>query len=395
MSQKAIAVFDADSHILEPSVIWSDYVDREYRIIARSAFYFERDEVGTHTILNGRPAPSMHGGNIPRHAVWRPGMGLEDIGSLDSAQTYAANPGASDQKVRVTDMDTMGIDQALVFPTMFNEYLPLVESPDIAHALARAYNDWVWDFCKAVPNRLFPVAVLPTQNVSLAVKEARRVGRLGFRAVLIRPVFSGGRFPTDRYYRPLWEALQECNLLGCIHPSAGPATPELDSNSGFVERVSANLGLGHTVAEVIAPTMDNATLLLSIMFDGLLERFPSLKLAFVHSGTSWLPVALEKAEAYLWLTRQTDPVSLDPEAVFNNRDALVAFGSGDGSVRRMPELFGGIAAWGSRYPNQDTTTAWEGIDDLQRADVGDSVVTQLMGGNMYRILGIEPKVYVR
>ncbi len=388
--EKTFPVLDADSHVLEPQALWTDYLEPEYRVIARSWFWYEDGEFGPHTILNGKPAPDLPTHNIPRHAVWRPGMTASDIGGLDPKAKHPVNPGAGDPQARIRDMDTMGVDQALLFPTIFAEYYPLMTNPDVAHALARAYNNWVLDFSQAAPGRLVPLAVLPMQDVTFAVQEVRRVADLGFRAAMIRPVYSGGHYPSDRYYLPLWEALERAGIAACVHPSAGPATPETDSNSGFVERVSANLDLGHPVAGVVAPAMDSATLLVGIMFEGLLERFPGLKLQFTHSGTPWLHTALDKSEGYLWVTEQEHPVSLDPTAVFHNRATLVSFSAGDGTIRRLPSLFERMGAWGSRYPNHDTSTPSEAIADLRHGGVPEPTIELLMGGNVRRVLGVQP-----
>ena len=72
------------------------------------------------------------------------------------------------------DMDAMGIHQALLYPTWFAEGFHLVEDPDVAYALARAYNDWIADFCKAAPDRLFAASMVPLQNIDFAVEELRR-----------------------------------------------------------------------------------------------------------------------------------------------------------------------------------------------------------------------------
>ena len=85
----------------------------------------------------------------------------------------------------------MGVDQSLFYPTWFAEGVFLVRDPDVAYASARAYNDWITDFCKAAPNRLFVAAILPLQNMDFALKEMQRVARISsVRAVFIRPVLS-------------------------------------------------------------------------------------------------------------------------------------------------------------------------------------------------------------
>ena len=116
---KSFPVIDADSHVLEPAAVCDDYLDPEYRIVARSCFWHDHDEVGPHTILNGKPAPELSTPNLPRYALWRPGMTPRDVGELDPNTPHPINPGANDPKARLKDMDAMGVDQALLFPTMF------------------------------------------------------------------------------------------------------------------------------------------------------------------------------------------------------------------------------------------------------------------------------------
>ena len=182
------AVVDVDSHVYEPAAVWEQYLDRDYRVLARNAFWHDVDELGIEsTVLNGHPTRSLARSALNRHACWRPGLTPEQIGQLDPESPTAITPGASDPDARLSDMDAMGIDRALVFPTLFAEYFPLVESPDAAWALARAYNDWLWEFGRTDARRLVPVAVLPLQEVSFAVRELERVAARGFKAVFIRP----------------------------------------------------------------------------------------------------------------------------------------------------------------------------------------------------------------
>ncbi len=146
MAMKRIAVLDADSHVFEPAEIWTQYMEPEYRVAARSAFYFSQDADGLCTvILNGAPAAAIDSGRLNRRAIWRPGMSPEEIGRIDAAKPYPINPGAQNASSRLKDMDEIGVDKALLFPTLFAEYLPAVENPDLAYAFSRAYNNWIYD----------------------------------------------------------------------------------------------------------------------------------------------------------------------------------------------------------------------------------------------------------
>jgi predicted TIM-barrel fold metal-dependent hydrolase len=282
-------------------------------------------------------------------------------------------------------MDRMGVAVHVLFPTLFAEYLPVVRSPDVAAALARAYNDWIHDFAQADPRRLVAVAILPMQEASLALRELRRVADRGFRAVFIRPAFTNARFPNHRAYDPLWREIETRGLTACIHPAAGSTNPEWTSLGSFVERVAVHLRIGHDVAESVAPTMDAAILLTAMCFYGHLEEYPTLRLSFVHAGASWVPLALEKAETYLWLLSAIQDVSLEPEQVFFRRPSLVTFDSWESSVPRMPDVFSGVAAWGSRYPQHDASEPAEALALLDRYAVGPDVRARLMGGNAARM----------
>jgi predicted TIM-barrel fold metal-dependent hydrolase len=387
--QTRTPVVDVDSHVYETTAIWEKYLDRDYRAAARSAFYHEVDDRGLEvTILNGRRARTLRRSGIPRQACWRPGMTPTAIGQLDPDVPHPITPGAQDPTARLADMDAMGIDRALLFPTVFAEHFPFVENGDAAWALARAYNDWLLDFAAADARRLLPVAVLPLQEVSFALRELDRIAARGVRAVFIRPVFLAGRFPSHPPYDPLWQRLEELDVAACVHPSPGSTNPEWSCEGPFVERVAANLRIGHLVAEGMAPFMDNATLLTALTFYGHLERYPRLRLALVHGGAAWVPLALEKAETYLWLFSGIRDVSLEPDRVFFARPSLVSFDSWETPVARMPDVFSSVGAWGSRYPQHDTGTVEEARAMFARFGVPEPTVTEYLGGNALRHFGL-------
>src|SRR5262249_14900182 len=205
-----MAVVDVDSHVWERALIGGSSLERNSRVPAPGAFGHETDAHALETtILNGRRARSLKRNGINRQACWRPGLTPEQIGALDPEVEQPMTAGAQDPAARLKDMDAMGVDRALLFPTLFAEYFPLVENPDAAWALARPYNDWLLDFAAADPRRLVPVAVLPLQAPSFALRELERARQRGYRAVAIRPVFSEGRYPSHPSYDPVWKRLED------------------------------------------------------------------------------------------------------------------------------------------------------------------------------------------
>jgi predicted TIM-barrel fold metal-dependent hydrolase len=315
-------------------------------------------------------------------------MTPEAVGKLDPRQGAPINPGAWDPQARLKDMDAMGIGRALLFPTAFAEYFPVVENPDVAAALARAYNDWAADFAKAAPDRLYPAGVLPMQDTGFAIAAAIRAAGKGFKAVSIRPSFFNGKYISHPMYGPLWKTLESLNLAAFVHASPGSANEEWASHGPFVERVAASVMAGHNIAEAVAPIMDDATALTAFAFFGHMEEYPKLRLAFAHSGAAWLTLALEKAETYISLLSNIRDVSLEPEHVFFERPSLVTWDAWESSVARQPDVYGSVAAWCSHYPQHDTATVQEAKATLGKYGVAGDVAKGILGGNLAKFMGV-------
>lgn len=407
-------IIDADSHVYEPAAIWDDYVPAADRKKATAAFHHVIDADGRRSItLNSGPGRDMNRHALVRQAIWRPGMTPDQIGELDPTTFHALNPGASDAGARLADMDAMGVSQAVVYPTLFLEYLPLVTDDEAAAVLARAYNDWVWDMASASGGRLHPVAVLPLQSPDLAIEELDRAAAKGFKGALLRPAFyklaepdsfnamaalmggaagTGGEVPVfieDKPYRPVWERAAQLGVVAGVHPSLNLTGPDAVSSGGFTERVSERLGVGHTVAEPIAYMQDADLFVTAALFHGLFEDLPELKVAITHAGTTWVPLALEKCETYLWLGGQGSvPVSLEPEEVWERQPLITTFDSWEKPVARMPDRIGQKAAWGSRYPHHDAAGPGEAIAMLEAYDVEPATIDRLMGGNAADLYGL-------
>src|SRR5215471_11943941 len=213
MASKDFLVFDADSHVVEPPVLWEKFLDPEYRTLGKHALWRQEGRIGAYLKVNGEIFRDKGDPNLPRHALWRPGMDWDAIGALDPHVRQPANEGASDPRSRLADMDAMGVDQTLMYPTWFAEGFFQVRDPEVAYALARAYNDWIIDFCKAAPQRLFAAGILPLQNMDFALEESQRLTRArSIRAIFIRPMFLEDRYFNHAYYDPLWAELERLGI---------------------------------------------------------------------------------------------------------------------------------------------------------------------------------------
>jgi predicted TIM-barrel fold metal-dependent hydrolase len=411
---KTFPVLDSDSHVVEPAELWTKYLDPEYRTLGKHALWREEGKTGSYLKVNGRMFRDTVNSNIPRHAIWRPGMTWEKVGELDPKVRHAMTEGASDPGARLRDMDAMGIDQAFLYPTWFAEGFHLVEDPDVAYALARAYNDWIADFCKASPDRLFAAAMVPLQNMDYAVEELRRVAKIQcFRGAFIRPMFIEGRYFTHPYYEPLWAELESLNLTAAVHPTAGLWSPEWTSHGPFFEKIKNRLNqqtmitnsgggpfagggpaqsftfvalapLGHPIAPILSYWLDNHMFVAATLIGfTVMQRYPKMKVVVAHGKASWMEEVLEKMEAS---TRTIPllhhyPVRTDTEEMWEEGNVMLGFDAEERLIRKLPEDFAEKVVWGSRYPHHDATSATDAIEMLTRARVDEATLARMFGGN--------------
>ena len=155
-------MFDCDSHVVEPPSIWDEYVPAKSRAWIKTQFCFHTDS--DLLFINGRVVPAARERSNAAEVGWAR-WDKKDVGKLTPGtpawqERFGRVLGCRDPHARLNDMDALGTDQVMLFPTWFVR-LALVRSAEAATVLARAYNDWVLDYCAADRRRLFPCAVLP------------------------------------------------------------------------------------------------------------------------------------------------------------------------------------------------------------------------------------------
>ena len=181
-------------------------------------------------------------------------------------------------------MDVEGIDVAVLYPT--RGLIALAEpnmEPRLAAAIARAYNNWLYEFCSEDPRRLYGAAMISPFAIDEAVKEALRCSKeLGFKAAFMRANLFNGKNWYDEYYDPLWSTFEELDLPLGLHE----ATRSGVNNPG--ERFEPNFML----RRVYSQPLEQMMALGSFCAGGVLARHPKLRVAFLEGNCSWLPWVL-------------------------------------------------------------------------------------------------------
>ena len=155
-------VVDADGHILEPLDLWDHYMDPEFRDraprIVKGENGRERLIIAEHTVGTGERGIGTIGAVGARQGVV----------AADTMEYKDGRPGGFDPHKRIPDMDADGIDAAFLYPSL-GLFAGAIHDPRLAAATCRAYNRWLADYCKPYPDRLFGVAMLPMQDIDLAI----------------------------------------------------------------------------------------------------------------------------------------------------------------------------------------------------------------------------------
>ena len=123
----------------------------------------------------------------------------------------------------------------------------------------------------------------------------------------------------------------------------------------------------------------------------VMQRYPKMKMVVAHGKATWMEEVLEKMEAS---TRTIPllhyyPVRTDPEEMWKEGNVMLGFDAEERGVQRLPHRYADKVVWGSRYPNQDTTSAWDAINALSEADVAEPTIARMLGGNAAQQFGVK------
>ena len=247
-------VFDGDGHVVEKEQVLLDYFDPPYRGNTRlldSAFYPTLD--GWH-----RQANSIADGTKGRQSQ------PYDVGAWLSM------------------MDRAGIEHAVIYPSR-GLGVGFLRDPEWAVAVCRAYNNFLAENYIKASARVHGMALLPMQDPEEAVKELNRcVSQLKMLGGVIAPV--GLPFPAGHpNYHPVYAEAERLDCVIGIH--GAPAT---------------GLGLDHLTkliqARVLTHPFAQMVHLTSIVLEGVLQKYPKLRLLSLEAGACWLAFLLDRLD---------------------------------------------------------------------------------------------------
>jgi predicted TIM-barrel fold metal-dependent hydrolase len=324
----------ADSHVLEPPDMWLKRIDRRYLDRAPRITH-EQDSDYFVCEASGMPKVGI---GTSSSAEKKP----EDIKMAERWENVLA--GGYDPFARVRDMERDGIEAEILYCT-FGLFLFAIDDPDLQFACFQAFNDWLVNFCASSPNRLFGVAMIPTEPVERAAAEMQRCARQGLRAAMISVSQEPGKSYDHPMYDRIWSASEDLAMPISLHLAGSRKSFASTGN------VLVDFALGFT------PAMYSVALMI---FSGVFDRHRRLKVVTVENDAGWAAMALERMDFRyqrdrFWAGPSNGITSGRLPSRQFREHVYCTFMRDKTAVRNRDFIGPKNIMWGSDYPHQDSS----------------------------------------
>lgn len=277
-------LISVDDHVLEPEHLWQSRVAAKYRDRAPRIIREDGQELW---MYEDRRIPTL---GLAASA------GREREQFSPDPVTYAdMRAGCYESVARLKDMDQAGILASMCFPSLprfCGQLFYEGADEDLGFACLQAWNHWmIEEWCGAAPGRYIPLSLIPLWDPTLAATELERCAGMGSRAFCFseNPVPLGlpSIHDKDRYWDPVWEAVQDTQMIVCMHQGSSST------------RLSSGPDMPYLASMAYAIGAQSSATLLDWLFSPVFQRYPGVRIALSEGGIGWMPYFLERAEQVL------------------------------------------------------------------------------------------------
>ena len=311
-------LISADSHVMEPPDLWATRVPPPLR-----------DQ-----------APQF-----PPHKV---GEGLQ------------AHAGGWDPKERLKEAAQDGVSAEVLYATLGLRLFG-IDDPSLQEACCQVFNDWLIDYCHVAPDRLIGIAAISVYNIDTAVQEMERCRKAGLRGAQIwQSPHPDLPFHSDHYNR-FWAAAQDMEMPVSLHILTGhDYSKRMGEVTSSLEALRGNVNL--KLASIVNALYD-------IIFSGVLERFPRLKLVLVENEIGWIPWLLQQWDYYVNRFKKEWPLhlSMRPSDYFARQVFATFFNDAVGG-RQLAWWGEDNIMWSNDFPHPNST--WPRSREVIARDLG-------------------------
>jgi predicted TIM-barrel fold metal-dependent hydrolase len=282
-------VHDADSHITESGGWMEDYASEYVRDNLDEPFLKLED------IPQLQPAFAQAKNRLAGNDPELTEQLKSDLFGSPGKRNLMAAYGAVNGEERRDSLDIAGISSQLVFPGLvFASRFANSKDPKVVYGGSDAMNRAMIDFCAADKQRLLSVGYLSLKDPYMALESARQAIDMGITSLWMRSDASEGRAPSHIDYDPIWALMAEAGVPIMLHIGSGINMPKAYKNTGVKRELDAMSMNVETTSPKDLPVLHHSIerWLTCMIYDGVLERFPNLKIGLIELGANWLPACL-------------------------------------------------------------------------------------------------------
>ncbi len=182
-----------------------------------------------------------------------------------------------DPSVRINECNTHGVQVQVLstIPVMFHYWA----KPEHAWDTSRFLNDHIAEVCARYPQRFVGLGTIPMQSAKHAIKEMERLKKLGLLGLEVGSNVNDLNLNEPAFF-PIWEAAQAMDLALFVHPWNMMGARQMPK---------------YWLPWLVGMPAETSRAICSMLFGGVLERFPHLRIAFAHGGGSF-PLTIGRIE---------------------------------------------------------------------------------------------------
>jgi uncharacterized protein len=261
-------VISADSHMTEPGDLWVERLDRKYRDNAPRVIKNDKANGPAYLFV----APGIH--PLAVAGTFAAGRSGDELREHMKHGYEAARPSGWDPVERLKDQDLDGVVAEVLYSSLGIVLLNM-KDVELQQAALRVYNDWLAEFCKHSPRRLAGIG-LYTLKALPDVSEIEHCAKLGLKGMLILASDTIDRPYSDEHFDPLWRACAEANMPISLHK---PLVSGMPLTSAMPTMADLQIHVIHIVEQCLT----------RMVYGGVFERFPTLKMVSAENDVGWIP----------------------------------------------------------------------------------------------------------
>ena len=267
----------------------------------------------------------------------------------------------TDPELRIKDQDRDGVQGEVLYGILGTT--GRMNDPEVTPEVTRIYNEWLAGFCATHPDRFAGLASIPNHPLDAAIAEVKRVAARGVvrgldiaNSAELRPLW-------DPYWNPLWAVINETGLPLHFHTVGGYMPDHLRkivligsdptrAKAPDAPDVPLPVARAAFAANITQFQINMANILTSMIFGGVLEKYPRIRLVLGESGIGWIPYILQRMDAE-WEDQFRDLVLTMPPSAYWRRQCKATFQTDPIGIKLLDDLGAENVMWGSDFPHPD------------------------------------------